>query len=79
MKLIQVEDREGIVDVIIKLVVEKQVLERLRFKVFMYGKDLFLMEGIEGYVKINVDVVVFMYKDFVILLMKEVEVEYLMQ
>jgi chorismate mutase len=59
--------------------VEKQVLERLRLKALTYGKDPSIPDGTEGAAKINVDAVVSMYKDFVIPLTKEVEVEYLMQ
>lgn len=58
---------------------EQQVLDRLRLKAETYGKDPSTLGGIEQPVKINVDAVVSMYKDFVIPLTKEVEVEYLMQ
>jgi chorismate mutase len=78
-KLIQAEDREGIADAITKPEVEKQVLERLRLKAMTYGKDPSVAEGTEGHAKINVEAVVAMYKDFVIPLTKDVEVEYLMQ
>ncbi|TFB03221.1 Chorismate mutase [Trichoderma ghanense] len=78
-KLIQAEDREAIGRSITNAAVEKQVLDRLRLKVETYGKDPSLLEGVEQPVKINVDAVVSMYKDFVIPLTKEVEVEYLMQ
>ncbi|KAL2206470.1 chorismate mutase [Sarocladium strictum] len=78
-KLIQAEDREGIADAITKPAVEKQVLERLRLKALTYGRDPSAPEGTESHAKINVDAVVSMYRDFVIPLTKEVEVEYLMQ
>jgi chorismate mutase len=78
-KLIQAEDREAIGESITNAAVEKQVLDRLRLKVETYGKDPSLLEGVEQPIKINVDAVVSMYKDFVIPLTKEVEVEYLMQ
>ena len=78
-RLIKDGDRAGIGDAITKPAVEKQVLERLKLKAQTYGTDPSL--GINGgdQVKINVDAVVAMYKDFVIPLTKEVEVEYLMQ
>jgi len=76
-KLIQDEDRKGIDDAITNAKVEQQVLERLRLKATTYGMDPAV--GAEGPGKINVDAVVTMYKDFVIPLTKEVEVEYLMQ
>jgi len=76
-KLIKAGDREGIGAAITNEAVEKKVLERLRLKARTYGMDPSI--GAEGPGKINVDAVVTMYKDFVIPLTKEVEVEYLMQ
>jgi chorismate mutase len=75
--LIKAEDREGIGAAITNEAVELQVLERLRMKARTYGTDPSI--GANGAGKINVDAVVAMYKDFVIPLTKEVEVEYLMQ
>jgi chorismate mutase len=74
--LIKAEDREGIGAAITIPAVEKMVLERLRLKATTYGTDP--SQGVEGPRKINVDAVVAMYKDIVIPLTKEVEVEYLM-
>ncbi|PHH60945.1 hypothetical protein CDD81_1002 [Ophiocordyceps australis] len=79
MRLIQAADRRGIAESITNVAVEKQVLDRLRLKVLTYGKDPSLPQGTQSPVKIDVDAVVAMYKDFVIPLTKEVEVEYLMQ
>jgi chorismate mutase len=76
-ELIKKGDREGIGAAITNMAVEKKVLERLRLKARTYGTDPSI--GGEGPGKINVDAVVTMYKDFVIPLTKEVEVEYLMQ
>ncbi|KAK2616376.1 chorismate mutase aro7 [Conoideocrella luteorostrata] len=78
-RLILANDRLGIEDSITNKAVEKSVLERLRLKAVTYGKDPSIPDGSENHVKINVDAVVAMYKDFVIPLTKEVEVEYLMQ
>ncbi|CAG9937268.1 unnamed protein product [Clonostachys rosea f. rosea IK726] len=78
-RLIKAEDREGIADAITKPAVEKIVLDRLRLKAQTYGTDPFQPEGTKASGKINVDAVVSMYRDFVIPLTKEVEVEYLMQ
>ena len=75
--MIQAGDREGIGAAITNEAVEKKVLERLRLKARTYGTDP--STGAEGPGKINVDAVVTIYKDFVIPLTKEVEVEYLMQ
>lgn len=76
-KLIKAEDREAIGIAITNEAVERKVLERLGLKARTYGTDPSI--GAEGPQKINVDAVVTMYKDFVIPLTKEVEVEYLMQ
>ncbi|KAK1969160.1 chorismate mutase [Colletotrichum sublineola] len=78
-KLIKAEDREGIADAITNAAVEKKVLERLRLKVLTYGTDPSIGAGPENQAKIDADAVVAMYKDFVIPLTKDVEVEYLMQ
>lgn len=78
-RLIKAEDRKGIADSITNTAVEEQILQRLRLKALTYGKDPTLPDGNGEHVKINVDAVVAMYKDYVIPLTKEVEVEYLMQ
>ncbi|KAF2230112.1 chorismate mutase [Viridothelium virens] len=70
-------DREGIGAAITDEKVEKKVLERLRLKAKTYGTDPSI--GADDGAKIDVDAVVAMYKDWVIPLTKEVEVEYLMQ
>lgn len=78
--LIRAGDRDGIGEAIENKAVEKQVLERLKLKAQTYGTDPSLKDAVgEAQSKINVDAVVAMYKDFVIPLTKEVEVEYLMQ
>ncbi|KAF2493809.1 chorismate mutase [Lophium mytilinum] len=77
VKLIKEEDRQGIDEAITDAKVEKKVLERLRLKAKTYGTDP--DGGVDNTVKINVDAVVAMYKDWVIPLTKEVEVEYLME
>jgi len=76
-RLIKEGDREGIGAAITNEAVEKKVLERLGLKARTYGTDPSI--GAEAPGKINVDAVVKMYKDFVIPLTKDVEVEYLMQ
>jgi chorismate mutase len=76
-KFQKAEDRDGLGEAITNAAVEKKVLERLRLKARTYGTDPSI--GAEAPGKINVDAVVAMYKDFVIPLTKEVEVEYLMQ
>ena len=77
VRLIKDEDRQGIDAAITNATVEKKVLERLRLKAKTYGIDPSTSE--EGPAKIQADAVVRMYKDHVIPLTKDVEVEYLMQ
>jgi chorismate mutase len=77
VRLIKEEDRRGIDEAITDMKVEKKVLERLRLKAKTYGMDPEKGSSDQG--KINADAVVAMYKDCVIPLTKEVEVEYLMQ
>lgn len=78
VKLIKGGDRDGIDAAITNAEVEKKVLERLRLKAQMYGRDPSFSED-AGVSKVNVDAVVAMYKDHVIPLTKLVEVDYLMQ
>ncbi|KAF3915208.1 hypothetical protein ABW20_dc0107695 [Dactylellina cionopaga] len=85
-KLIEERNGEEIGNRITKKAVEEEVLRRLEYKAKIYGRDPTLKPG-EGGVggedvgvgKINVDAVVRMYRDFVIPLTKDVEVEYLLQ
>ncbi|KAF2121100.1 chorismate mutase [Lophiotrema nucula] len=77
VQLIKAEDRQGIDEAITNSKVEKKVLERLRLKAKTYGTDP--DSGGDALSKVNADAVVAMYKDWVIPLTKEVEVEYLMQ
>ncbi|KAI1361758.1 chorismate mutase [Xylaria arbuscula] len=77
-RLIKAGDRHGIGESITKPEVEKQVLARLRLKAETYGTDP-SRANTDGTRKINVDAVESMYRDFVIPVTKEVEVEYLMQ
>ncbi|KAF4126877.1 chorismate mutase [Geosmithia morbida] len=77
--LIKAGDREAIGEAITDAAVEKKVLDRLRLKAQTYGTDPAQADEANPPSKINVDAVVSMYKDFVIPLTKEVEIEYLMQ
>ncbi|KAF3912335.1 hypothetical protein AA313_de0206024 [Arthrobotrys entomopaga] len=85
-RLIREKNGEEIGNRITKPAVEEQVLRRLRHKAQIYGRDPTLNPDEGGGVgentgvgKIDVEAVVRMYKDFVIPLTKEVEVEYLLQ
>ncbi|KAF2690462.1 chorismate mutase [Lentithecium fluviatile CBS 122367] len=75
--LIKAEDRQGIDAAITDAKVEQKVLERLKLKAKTYGTDP--ENGGTSAAKVNADAVAAMYKDWVIPLTKEVEVEYLMQ
>ncbi|KAI1093044.1 chorismate mutase [Rostrohypoxylon terebratum] len=77
-KMIKAGDRNGIGESITNAAVEKQVLARLGLKARTYGTDPSTNDS-ENAGKINVEAVVSMYRDFVIPITKEVEVEYLMQ
>ncbi|EWC47887.1 hypothetical protein DRE_02769 [Drechslerella stenobrocha 248] len=84
-KLIEERNGEEIGDRITKKAVEEEVLRRLRYKAKIYGRDPTLKPD-EGGVgsdvgvgKIDVEAVVRMYRDFVIPLTKDVEVDYLLQ
>ncbi|KAI0594382.1 chorismate mutase [Biscogniauxia sp. FL1348] len=77
-KLIKAGDREAIGESITNAAVEKQVLARLGLKARTYGTDPSTSSP-DSDGKINVEAVVSMYRDFVIPITKEVEVEYLMQ
>ncbi|KAI5868393.1 chorismate mutase [Durotheca rogersii] len=77
-RLIKAGDRDGIGESITNAAVEQQVLKRLGLKARTYGTDPSTNPS-ENAGKINVEAVVAMYKDFVIPITKEVEVEYLMQ
>ena len=70
-------DTAGIGAAITDEKVEKKVLERLRLKARTYGSDPLI--STDGLVKIDADAVVAMYKDYVIPLTKEVEIQYLLQ
>ncbi|KAI1450531.1 chorismate mutase [Annulohypoxylon stygium] len=77
-KMIKAGDRNGIGESITNAAVEKQVLARLGLKARTYGTDPSTNDS-DNAGKINVEAVVSMYRDFVIPITKEVEVEYLMQ
>jgi chorismate mutase len=80
-KLIKNKDVKGLQDVISHPAVERQVLERLATKARTYGRDP--SAGAEALMskeadKVDVAAVVAIYRDVVIPLTKEVEVEYLL-
>ncbi|KAK6345872.1 chorismate mutase aro7 [Orbilia blumenaviensis] len=84
-KLIKEKNSEEIGNRITKKKVEEEVLRRLRYKTQIYGRDPTLKPGEGGLdddvgvKKIDVEAVVKMYRDYVIPLTKDVEVDYLLQ
>ncbi|RVD84882.1 uncharacterized protein DFL_003219 [Arthrobotrys flagrans] len=84
-KLIKEKNTEEIGNRITKKKVEEEVLRRLRYKTMIYGRDPTLKPGEGGLdddvgvKKIDVEAVVRVYRDFVIPLTKDVEVDYLLQ
>lgn len=81
-KMIQERDIAGLTKGITNDAVEKQVLARLEKKAINYGKDPLDVESpadATSQGKVDVKTVVSMYKNFVIPLTKEVEIEYLLR
>jgi chorismate mutase len=76
VRLIKANDSAGIDAVITHPEVEKQVLERVGLKAKTYGTDPAFPKSRP---KVNVDVVITIYKDYIIPLTKAVQVEYLTQ
>lgn len=75
-KMIKEKDIDGIYKSITNSAVEEKILQRLCIKAEVYGVD---PTNKEGYRKITPEYLVKIYKDFVIPLTKEVEVEYLLR
>ncbi|KAA8896870.1 chorismate mutase, partial [Sphaerosporella brunnea] len=79
-KMIEEKDVDGLANAITKPAVEQQVLKRLELKARTYGTDPSApADDQKRNIKINVDAVVAMYRDWVIPLTKEVEIDYLLQ
>ncbi|KAI5795060.1 chorismate mutase-like protein [Geopyxis carbonaria] len=78
-KMIREKDIQGLEDSITKKAVEEQVLKRLELKARGYGVDPSAKLPSQEATKINVDAVVNMYRDWVIPMTKEVEIDYLLQ
>lgn len=80
-KMIKEKDIKGLMDGITNAAVEKQVLARMERKAINYGRDPNEVDGANntGTGKVNAKTVVEMYRNFVIPLTKEVEIEYLLR
>ena len=76
-ELIKKRDVEGIIANITNAAVEEKILQRLLLKAKTYGTDPTL--GLHGISKVQPEVVVGIYRDWVIPLTKKVEVEYLLR
>ena len=80
-ELIKKRDIKGLCDAITNAAVEHQVLERLATKAMAYGRDPSIgtnEPASNAADKVDVNAVVAIYRDIVIPLTKEVEVEYLL-
>eukprot|EP00041_Stephanoeca_diplocostata_P037357 m.1409480 g.1409480 ORF g.1409480 m.1409480 type:complete len:959 (+) comp25022_c1_seq68:236-3112(+) len=77
-KLIAAHDAVGLMAELTKPTVEKQVLERVRLKASTYGSDPQQSSDKRDY-KVAPDLIMQLYKDFVMPLTKEVQVAYLLQ
>lgn len=75
-KLIEARDEEGIMEKLTNMQVEEKLLERVKIKTRTYGQE---PETVNPIMKIQPDVISKIYKDFIIPLTKDVEVEYLLQ
>lgn len=78
-KLILANDVAGIEDSITNSAVEARILERLREKCETYGTDPSLKYSQKEQLKVKPDLVVRLYKEYVIPLTKKVEVDYLLR
>lgn len=75
--LIQNKDAAGIMRALTDEKVEDQVIQRVRRKAARYGRDEDDANG-EAVYKVNPDLVAGIYKDFLIPLNKDVQVQYLL-
>jgi chorismate mutase len=84
-QLIRDKDTQGLMDLLTHPEVEKKVLARVRAKSLAYGRDInedsstdTSATGADRY-KVDPDAIMGIYRDYVIPLTKEVEVDYLLQ
>ncbi|KAF4317735.1 hypothetical protein BBO99_00007815 [Phytophthora kernoviae] len=80
-KLILANDADGIMDALTNLAVEKKVLERVQLKASTYGQDPNAPAAapVGQECKVNPQLISDLYRDFVMPLTKEVQVQYLLQ
>ncbi|KAE9016301.1 hypothetical protein PR003_g14032 [Phytophthora rubi] len=80
-KLILANDADGIMDALTNLAVEKKVLERVKLKASTYGQDPNAPTAASDDKdwKVNPQLISDLYRDFVMPLTKDVQVQYLLQ
>ncbi|KAJ8507112.1 hypothetical protein ON010_g19004 [Phytophthora cinnamomi] len=79
-KLILANDADGIMDALTNLAVEQKVLERVKLKASTYGQDPNAPAAASDKDwKVNPQLISDLYRDFVMPLTKEVQVQYLLQ
>ena len=77
-QMIEQNDASAILKELTHLEVEEKLYRRVRQKATTYGRDIEEISGSENY-KINPDTIASIYRNWIIPLTKEVEVEYLLQ
>ncbi|KAI9987662.1 hypothetical protein PInf_023706 [Phytophthora infestans] len=79
-KLILANDADGIMEALTNLAVEQKVLERVKLKASTYGQDPNApASSNDKEMKVNPQLISDLYRDFVMPLTKEVQVQYLLQ
>ncbi|ETI45350.1 chorismate mutase [Phytophthora nicotianae CJ01A1] len=79
-KLILANDADGIMEALTNLAVEQKVLERVKLKASTYGQDPNAPASSDDKeMKVNPQLISDLYRDFVMPLTKEVQVQYLLQ
>ena len=78
-KLILAQDAEGIESSITNSAVEQKILERLKEKCETYGTDPSLKYSQKMQLKVKPELIVGLYRDYVIPLTRKVEVDYLLR
>ncbi len=82
VELIQLGDSQGILELLTHQTVEDRLLKRVKRKALFYGQDSIEENAettLQTHLKIPLDVVADLYKDYIIPLTKEVEVLYLLE
>ena len=79
VELIKKQDSNGILELLTNAQVEQRLLDRLRKKARIYGREIDLNENEDNdNIRLKPDTICEIYKQYVIPLTKDVEVEYLL-